>query len=209
MGMDAKLMLALVEELWEKARLEADRIREEAREKARKIVEDAKKRAEALKTEKLEELRLRVRRGLYREYALKKLELRKRFTLRKSQVVKELLDAAVERALEMVERSDPRYLESLKRLTVEAVLQVGSDDVVVYCCNSRDREYLEGVLNDLIKDIEARGRRVRIKIASEPIRCRGGVLVVSADGRVFYNNTLEARIKRVEEEFLPVLIAEL
>jgi len=202
------LLIFLLEKIWEKAQQEAERIREEAKVKAKEILEEAKKRAETVKIERETEIRLRIRRRLYREYALKKLELRRYFILEKNKALKELLERAIKIAYDLAEKRDSKYLEALKKLAINAVSRVGSEKVILYCCSEEDKAYLKEVIRE-ISDVVSQRRKVEIIVADKVLNCNGGVIAVSADGRIIYNNTLNARIKRVETELLPALLSKL
>jgi len=209
MSSDAGLILALADELWEKAREEAKKIIEDAKLKASQIIREAEKKAEALKSEKMENLRTKIRKKLYREYAVMKLELRRQFTVEKSKIIQSVLNDAIEKVYAIVEKRDFLYVEALKKLSVEAVLKLYSEDVILYCCSERDKEILQKIINDVIDEVSRKGKKVKVRVAEELLKCKGGVLAVSTDGREYYNNTLEARIKRVEEEVLPEILLNL
>lgn len=209
MSTDARLILVLANELLEKAKKEAEEIIEEAKVKSMQIIENAERKAEALKDERLEKLMAKIRKELYKEYALIKLDLRRHFTVEKNKVIQDLLDSAVKKVLEIVEKSDSIYIDSLKKLGIEAILNLYSEDIVLYCCNERDRDFLRSFVDDIINEVSKRGKKVKVTIAEELVRCKGGVLAMSADGREYYNNTLEARVKRLKEEILPEILSNL
>ncbi len=209
MSSDAGLILALADELWEKAREEAKKIIEDAKLRASQIIREAEKKAEALKSEKMEKLRTRIRKKLYKEYAVMKLEIRRQFTVEKSKIIQSVLNDAIERAYAVVEKGGPLYVEALKKLSVEAILKLYSEDIILYCCNERDKQILQKLIDDIVDEVSKKGKKVKVRVAEELFRCKGGVLAMSADSREYYNNTLEARIKRVEEEVLPEILSNL
>lgn len=119
------------------------------------------------------------------------------------------MEESVNRVKEIVEGDEGVYLKALKRLSVEAILNVDSDEVVVYLCNERDKRLFNRIVNEVVEEVKAKGKNVRVRVADEVLNCMGGVLVVSADGKEYFNNTIEARITRAREEYLPAAIADL
>jgi len=103
--------------------------------------------------------------------------------------VNRVLEQAARRVAEM---SAGKGLEDdLKTLLLEAVEAVGVKDVV-----AESSQLGLTVLAKIAKEVEAE-RMVKISADSKLIETVGGVRVRSVDGRIIYDNTVEARLERL------------
>lgn len=111
---------------------------------------------------------------------------------------RELADAALARLpahLAALAKDEARYLPLLLNYLREATTAIERDELVVQF-NARD-------LLRLQPDWERHAREAasakRLSLAPEPLDCIGGVLVVSADGNIRFDNTFEGRMERLDE----------
>lgn len=193
---------ALIEGIEQDAQAEAGRLLSEAERRAREIRDGAAARAQAMELQAGEKAELRAKQVLERggrsvEAELKKLRLRAKDDLRR-----ELL-ASVRKTLAGLPGRDD-YPEVLLSWLVEAAEGTGAGSAVVYA-GKREREILKaGVLE---KARSASG--VELSLADESgggetggaaavFRGHRGVIVTDRDGRVVYDNSIEARMKRME-----------
>ncbi len=206
---EAEVLRVLVEEIRRAAESEASRIVEEAVRKAGSIIEEAKREAESLRARRLEEVRRRVRAEASRKIAAAKMRLRSEYLSAREEVIRSLLDAAIERALRHMSEGSDLYRRGLVNLVVEAATSIDSSRLVVLC-NERDRPLLAELAPKIAAEIRARtGRDVSVRVADETIRCMGGVIVCDESGRVYYNNTVEARIESLRRGALTELLRSL
>lgn len=82
---------------------------------------------------------------------------------------------------------DDSYAELVESLVREATDTLGSTEVVVYT-SEKDREVVGSVLNGFPGS----------QLADDIIECLGGVRIVSTDGTMTFDNTLDARISRLK-----------
>lgn len=82
---------------------------------------------------------------------------------------------------------DDAYAELVESLVREATDTLGSTEVVVYT-SEKDRDVVGSVLNGFSGS----------QLADDTIECLGGVRIVSTDGTMTFDNTLDARISRLK-----------
>lgn len=204
---EEEVLEALVGELSRLAKDEAEKIIKNAEEEAKRIVRKAEEKARKLRESKLEQVRKLVKQRLYREYSLKKLDLMKSFVTEKYKLLENLMNEAIEEALKLVRSKDETYKEALKRLAVEASLNISSENIVLRV-TKEDLEILKTMLPEILKEVREKRGKVNLKVSDEPIDAIGGVFAESGDGREYFNNTIDARINKIREELLPSLLSE-
>ncbi|MEM3519432.1 MAG: V-type ATP synthase subunit E family protein [Candidatus Hadarchaeales archaeon] len=182
----------------------------EAQEKAEKILSDAKKQrttildAAKLGAEEISDVELKkakevAREKFEREIVEGKMKI-KREILKKRE---ELINEAFKRAETSLKRaaSGKEYEKKLVKLATEACRRTGHKDVILKA-NAKDLKILEREKSKIAAEI---GGKVSI---GEAIQTIGGVVAVSADGKVVVDETFEARLKR-EAEALRIKVAKL
>ncbi len=177
-------------------------IRIRAEEEARKIVEEAKKEAEKIvqnaeleakkKYEKiLEERRRKFRIKAQQVLASEKAKLRIKYSQEKAKLVDDVFQKAEKLIYNRIaEMTREEKIKLLLRLLNEAVKAMGPGEYEV-SVNEDDMKVLDDVLRQAS---EMLGEEVILR-RGEPLNVKGGVIVKSADGKRFYDNTIEARIE--------------
>lgn len=104
-------------------------------------------------------------------------------------LVEEAVDRAFGEALGRISDMDrdDAYAELVESLVREATDTLGSTEVVVYT-SGKDRDVVGSVLNGFSGS----------QLADDTIECLGGVRIVSTDGTMTFDNTLDARISRLK-----------
>lgn len=104
-------------------------------------------------------------------------------------IIEEAVDRAFDEALDRISARtrDDSYAELIDSLMREATDTLGSVDVVVYT-SQKDRDAVGAVLNNFPGS----------QLAGEYIECLGGVRIVSRDGTMTFDNTLDARMSRLK-----------
>ena len=104
-------------------------------------------------------------------------------------LVEEAVDRAFGEALGRISDMDRdnAYAELVESLVREATDTLGSTEVVVYT-SEKDRDVVGSVLNGFTGS----------QLADDTIECLGGVRIVSTDGTMTFDNTLDARISRLK-----------
>jgi vacuolar-type H+-ATPase subunit E/Vma4 len=106
-------------------------------------------------------------------------------------VREELVDAALTQTRERLAaiRSNPFYADILRQLTREALTELtapGREEKALLVADPRDRTILEGILSGMDLNLQV----------SYDLKCWGGLITKSEDGRVVAINTLETRLER-------------
>ncbi len=113
---------------------------------------------------------------------------------RSLQVTEETVNMIFRDSLQEISRLHPAgsYEYALKKILEEGVVALGVKELVC-SCNERDLKIIKKHSGELSKRL-----KVKIEVASEHIKCAGGVRVSSADGSIVYDNTVEARLERIK-----------
>jgi vacuolar-type H+-ATPase subunit E/Vma4 len=106
-------------------------------------------------------------------------------------VREELVDAALTQTRERLAaiRSNSFYADVLRQLTREALTELtapGWEEKALLVADPRDRTILEGILSGMDLNLQV----------SYDLKCWGGLITKSEDGRVVAINTLETRLER-------------
>jgi len=196
----------LAEEIRKMAEEEARRVIENAKREVEKIIEDARRQAEEMRERKMTQVIKEMRQKLLKEYAQVKIELKKEYLLKKKEIFDNILRELRERLQKRSVEGDEMYIRGLKNLIEEALLNMDSDDVVLYVL-PKDQEIVKEVLPEITKKVERkRGKKMKIRIARLNGDYIGGVIVQSVNGREYYNNTLDSRIKVIEEDLFRIIM---
>jgi V/A-type H+-transporting ATPase subunit E len=138
------------------------------------VIEDAKKQAENLKRQIVGSSRLAARN-------------------RQLVIVEEAVTKAFEKAKAKIDsvRGSEKYAAMMRKLLGDGINAVSTEEVIVQC-NSKDKEIVKKIVSEL-----ERNSKVRIKLDEESIDTLGGLRVMSKDGSMVYDNTLDSRIERL------------
>jgi len=179
---------------------EAKRIIAEAEERVKQIIEEAKEmaRAEALKEADKIMQEAEERSSMIKQIAeaQARLTYRLRILQEKNEVIKQVFEKAMERLEEFISSAD--YGKVLERLIVEAAVSMGGGDLRVVLPKPYQVD-----LKAVAKMVEeATGNRTRLELLVEAGGFSGGVLVMTKDGRVVFDNTFEGRMKRMRKDLV-------
>jgi V/A-type H+/Na+-transporting ATPase subunit E len=97
--------------------------------------------------------------------------------------------------LSALAEDEVRYLPLLVKYLREGAQAIERDELVA-CFNARDRRLLQ---NDWARRAEEAAPNKRLTLSPDTVNSVGGVLIVSADGNVRFDNTFEARMERLAE----------
>lgn len=192
----------LVEEILKDARTRGEREMKKAGTEAQKIIADAKAGARVETGKALEESRKRVevkRRMILRtvdqEVARKKLAAR-------DEIVRDVLEQAKARLHHL---SGESYRQSVTRLALDAIRQMPADAFVLKVC-ARPGEDLdaEALASEIVKGLRAQGKEYSLSVKLIP-DTRGGVVIESADGKLRWDNSFDARLQRLRADLRRVL----
>ena len=140
-----------------------------------KIVDDAKKQAEKLKRQVVGNSRLSTRN-------------------RQLVLIEEAVGIAFEKAKAKIDsvRYGDKYASMMKKLLEDGLNAVNTEEVVVEC-DGKDGDVVKKIASELERNVN-----VKIKVVGEAINVLGGLRIVSKDGSMVYDDTLDSRIERLK-----------
>ncbi len=140
-----------------------------------KIVDDARKQAEKLKRQVVGNSRLSARN-------------------RQLVLIEEAVGIAFEKAKAKIDsvRYGDKYASMMKKLLEDGLNAVNTEEVVVEC-DGKDGEVVKKIASELERNVN-----VKIKVVGEAINVLGGLRIVSKDGSMVYDDTLDSRIERLK-----------
>jgi V/A-type H+-transporting ATPase subunit E len=163
-------VLADLQEGRSQARATVESARKEAAAAVQKILETSVKQAESLKRQIIGAAELESR-----DAQLRSME----------KAVNEVFGLAVE---ELKAGSGSAYQRALGRLVQEGLDVIGPRAKI--SCSSRDRKTVAAAVRTL------NGGKVKLTLDDESIETIGGVVLLTPDGSVRFDNTFEARLER-------------
>ena len=196
-------MQILINVVMEDAFKEAEAILENAKKEADAILKHALRRQEELiRKNDREENRL----GLFfsRAKIISKVELESRMEImhQKELILKNLLESVKKEFFRLPHKA--HYPEILKKL-VEQGLQFLEGEEFICRVNERD----QSLLSDSFFNALSQKTGKKIHLDTQYLEKKGGVFIKRKDGRVIYDNSLEAIFERREEELRSVAAEDL
>ena len=182
---------SIAKEILESAEKEAEALILRAEAQAEKILEEARKKAERRYNSIIRESRERMKAEEMQLNSIFELEAKNKLLKVKEELIKEVYDEALNRLREYVLTED--YVNCLLRLISEASGRIPSGELEIRL-NERDYSRItEKQLLDLSKNIG-----VKLIKSEKRIRCIGGVVVASPDGKIVIDNTFEIRLNSLK-----------
>uniref|UniRef100_A0A7C4B9B2 Uncharacterized protein n=1 Tax=Thermofilum pendens TaxID=2269 RepID=A0A7C4B9B2_THEPE len=188
---------AIVQEIRRAAWEEAQKILKGAEEEARRILEEAKEKASRLIEERRQRHLEEVKKKILSELTP---ELRRKALLEKYTLVASEVDRLVAEVLGEIKEDPQKYRSYLVEALKAAVSNIAAGSLVVHPCKE-EKGLVERVVGEFKKGLSGSPELV----VGEEIDCSGGVIVRSADGRVYFNATLDAKAVEVKERVLPIV----
>ncbi|MCD6465394.1 hypothetical protein J7L27_03390 [Candidatus Bathyarchaeota archaeon] len=182
---------SIAKEILESAEKEAEALILRAEAQAEKILEEARKEAERRYNSIIRESRERMKAEEMQLNSIFELEAKNKLLKVKEELIKEVYDETLNRLREYVLTED--YVNCLLRLISEASGRIPSGELEIRL-NERDYSRItEKHLLDLSKNIG-----VKLIKSEKRIRCIGGVVVASLDGKIVIDNTFENRLNSLK-----------
>jgi len=175
------------ERIRRRAQRSAEGIRQKAEEEARKVAEDI-----------LAEARRRGERTSRMILATVGVEAMKTHLALKEELISASLEEAWQRLLA---RNDYDYAAALVELGAAAVSRMPGEEFVLQLGEDDGRQDGEAVCRQIEQKVSTEwGRQVRVRLSPEHPPIAGGCVVLSADGRLRYDNSFEARRRRLHQQ---------
>lgn len=175
----------------EEGQKEAEKILSLARADAERVIVDAKERAERDFQEKILSERAKAHAEAKRLVDSAELEARRRLMSFHEEVIREVLDSLDERFRRF--RSQPDYVDFLLYTWKEGIEHLPGKEFLVEL-NLEDQKLIEEKMGEL-----ARERSIKMEIMPSS-SFEGGIRIYTADRRLLYDNSLSARLKRIEND---------
>jgi V/A-type H+-transporting ATPase subunit E len=172
-------------------REDVERAVSEAKAKAENIRQNAKERAEAERSRILEQANRETDRVRSQAVAVAQLKARTMQLEQREKLLDSVFSTARQKLTAMQRDSD--YEQVAERLLREALTQLSASTVKVRADRTTQELFTTSMLEKLSKDL-----KVSIQL-EEPLEQRTGVIVETIDGHRQYDNTLETRLKRMQD----------
>jgi len=179
------------------ARLKAAGIVEQAEEKSKQILEEAKAQAQRDANDILSRAGLEAE-SIRRSILSSRIRTnRLRILDDKNKIVQSVLKSVEQRLSDIA--STDQFEPTLKRLVLEAVEAVGTDNALVKV----------GFRNAQKKNLQSLGQSLpkgtKLLADDTPIDDLGGVVASDPEGKTIFNNSFKARIERLDNQLLATI----
>ena len=188
----------LQKEIQAQSEKEAGAILEQAQREAQQILNNARKEADGIKADMIkkaetqaESIRRKILSGVRLD--VKKQNLRTR---------EELLSKIFEQVKEKIEafRQTEAYKDYLKELVIEGATAIDAERMRVLSGTTEKKLLSEATVKQIIGEIQKRtGRKTKLSIADQALP-EGGVVMVSDDERMLFDNRFSARMQRMQSQ---------
>jgi vacuolar-type H+-ATPase subunit E/Vma4 len=114
----------------------------------------------------------------------------------------ELLSKIFEQVKEKIEafRQTKAYKGYLKELVIEGVMAIDAERMRVLPGNVEKKLLSEATVKQIIGEIQKRtGRKMKLSVADQPLP-EGGVVLISEDERMLFDNRFSARMQRMQSQ---------
>ncbi|MFL7871465.1 MAG: V-type ATP synthase subunit E [Anaerolineales bacterium] len=170
---------------------EADQILDQAKTKAEGIRQRAKEQAEAERTKILDHASVEAERVRSQAVATSQLKARTMLLEQREKLLDEVFETAKQRLSSVLRGSD--YQETAQRLVKEAVHQLKAESAMVRA----DEETMKALSTSVIEKL-SKETQIKIKLG-DSLEKGLGVIAETEDGHRQYDNTLETRLKRMQD----------
>lgn len=170
---------------------DAEQILAEAKEKVEGIRQRAQEQAQAERAEILERASVEADRVRGQVVATSQLKARTRLLEQREKLLEEVFDTAKQRLPSVLRGSD--YEQTAKRLLTEALLQLGGSTAIIRADEDTLKSFATSTLEDISKEVQ-----MQIKLG-DPLEKGLGVIAETEDRHRQYDNTLETRLKRMQD----------
>jgi len=183
---------ALSRAVLSEARAEAEQILTDAEAKADAIRQRAQEKAQTERQEILEHAQREAKHVRSQCLAAARLQAQKLRLERREKLLDGVFDAARQRMSTVQQWTD--YHQIVREWVREAVAYLGSTEARI-----RTDEYTRGILADGVLNELSAEMNVQLQL-EEPLERGLGVVAETVDGHLVYDNTLEARLERWQDE---------
>jgi V/A-type H+-transporting ATPase subunit E len=186
----------IIDMIHEKAEEEKKEILAEAENEQRIRLDVAQKKAEEKTKAIISKAQSELKAELDRYESSAKLKVKQKILQAKESLIQDVLEASREKLKKRV--SSKKYEEDLVRLIVDGVSSLEGDEFeLVYPRNVKTQVTAADAKGAIEKEL---GRKTKISISKDTLRSDGGVVVRTSDAERWVDNTIEARMERLEAD---------
>jgi V/A-type H+-transporting ATPase subunit E len=182
----------LEKEILDDAHKRAERAVKRATRDAQKLTAEAEKNAEEEAQKILEQSRERARKQRAVILATVDIEIEKRRVARQEEMIKSVFDEALKR---LRETRSYDYRQSVIQLASDALGKMQGNEYTIRLRTSDERFADDSLIEAIREKLNARDFNLRIETSSAD----AGPVVESSDGRQVYNNSFDARLRRLQD----------
>lgn len=185
----------------------AQRIRQRGEREAQRIRQRGEKDAQQGAEEILQAARQRAERESNMVLATVEVDAHKVELTAKEEVIEACLQTA---RRQLLEKDAYDYRAALAELAADAIVQMPGESFMVALGEADAQNRADKLARRIEEVVAARsGRTVHVEIGREHARISGGCVVLSADGRLRYDNSFDARLRRHREHLRRLTAREL
>jgi V/A-type H+-transporting ATPase subunit E len=185
----------IVESILSESHSRAEDIIKEAENQANEIIERGDTEAKSKKNEILENAKKEADIRFQQIISDAKLNSKRKILEAREELMEDTFHKAEEELKKIASTDSKDYINSLKKLTKDASLEIGGGFLEIFL-KKEDVPKIEGTLNSIAKEVsEETGNKTTLKFG-KTINTIGGVSVKTEDGNIEVNNTIEARMER-------------
>jgi len=188
----------IVSSILSDAKFKADSVLEEADKKSNSILEEGEKIALMEKEKILEDSKKQSTMRYQQIISEAKMNSRRMELDAREEVIEESFKKAEEKLEEIASSDSAEYKESLKKIIMEAALEIGGGELVIFL-KQEDVAKINDSIFSLERDVkEKAGNETNLEIGNN-INTIGGAIIKTKNGDIEVNNTIEARMLRFKK----------
>jgi len=174
------------------AGIQAEKIIAQAEDNANNIIKKGEKEANNIKNIILYKNKQEVSLKKSKILTEANLKAKKTILLEKQNIIEDVFDKALEIILKL---NDKEYHDFIKKLILDNI-EIG--DETIFIGSSDQRKISQSFVEDINKELKAKGERGVLKLSCSYLTIKGGVIIGS--GKIRKNISLELLLKDVREE---------
>src|SRR5664280_148443 len=188
----------IVSSILSDAKFKADSVLEEADKKSNSILEEGEKISLMEKEKILEDGKKQSTMRYQQIISEAKMNSRRMELDAREEVIEESFKKAEEKLEEIASSDSAEYKESLKKIIMEAALEIGGGELVIFL-KQEDVAKINDSIFSLERDVkEKAGNETNLEIGNN-INTIGGAIIKTKNGDIEVNNTIEARMLRFKK----------
>jgi V/A-type H+-transporting ATPase subunit E len=185
----------IVESILSESHAQADEIIKEAEKQASEIIERGNIKSQEKKQEILENAHKEADIRFNQIISDAKLNSKRKILEAREDLMSKTFHAAEESLKKMASSDSDDYLNSLKKLTKEASLEIGGGSLEIFL-KAEDVSKIENALDSIAEEVSKETNITTNLKLGKTVKTIGGVIVKTENGNIEVNNTIEARMER-------------